>query len=480
MAGGSTKKSPKRGGSKRVNLPKPKWGINAKSAKKPVNGAPADVVTVETGARLYRSYDPSALGLFKTCTRVDWTDNGESPDPSSPLSPDGKRMVRISAKRERVNLPKPKWGINAKSAKKPVNGAPADVVTVETGARLYRSYDPSALGLFKTCTRVDWTDNGESPDPSSPLSPDGKRMVRISAKRGALSSVGALARAAHLNGWRVQVSGDDSACDVFWCVSCSAHQLESLCVGIKDRTRLPIKEQLSFKTTAFIAGEPVTRMHHVASPTKNTIASSHRGVPSSSAPSSKMSESMTVTGDAAASHALNKLKASRRLRDASRPASNNDAAPAPRRLKLRVAKFPGMNDACHKVLFSKLMNRAKTLYPRDFAFWPDTLILPDDWLGVSDAFGDSAEQKDPPLVAAVAKRRREKRWFICKPDRGSQGSGIFLTDSPTDLERKIRAKCPKVLYKNGLGGLFGAGARVGGGDGQDMVSLFLYSCRQLH
>jgi hypothetical protein len=126
------------------------------------------------------------------------------------------------------------------------------------------------------------------------------------------------------------------------------------------------------------------------------------------------------------------------------------------------------------------MNRAKALYPLDFAFWPDTLILPDDWLGVSDAFGESAEQKDPPLVAAVTKRRREKRWFICKPDRGSQGSGIFLTDSPTDLERKIRAKCPKVLYKNGLGGLFGAGARVGGGDGQDMVSLFLYSCRQLH
>ena len=190
---------------------------------------------------------------------------------------------------KRVNLPKPKWGINAKSAKKPVNGAPADVVTVETGARLYRSYDPSALGLFKTCTRVDWTDNGEAPDASSPSSPDGKRMVRISAKRGALSSVGALARAAHLNGWRVQVSGDDSACDVFWCVSCSAHQLESLCVGIKERTRLPIKEQLSFKTTAFIAGEPVTRMHHVASPTKNTIASSYRGVPSSTAPSSKLS-----------------------------------------------------------------------------------------------------------------------------------------------------------------------------------------------
>jgi hypothetical protein len=37
-----------------------------------------------------------------------------------------------------------------------------------------------------------------------------------------------------------------------------------------------------------------------------------------------------------------------------------------------------------------------------------------------------------------------------------------------------------VLYKNGLGGLFGAGARVGGGDGQDMVSLFVYSCWQLH
>ena len=99
---------------------------------------------------------------------------------------------------------------------------------------------------------------------------------------------------------------------------------------------------------------------------------------------------------------------------------------------------------------------------------------------MADAFGQlgSDNQRDPPLGVPTSigsnkgadKRPKERRWFICKPDRGSQGAGIFLTDSPTDLERKIRAKCPKVLYKNGLGGLFGAGARVGGGDGQDMGS----------
>ena len=64
-------------------------------------------------------------------------------------------------------------------------------------------------------------------------------------------------------------------------------------------------------------------------------------------------------------------------------------------------QIPGMNDACHKVLFSKLMNRAKALFPAEFAFWPDTLILPDDWLAVADAFGQLGDdQRDPPLRAA--------------------------------------------------------------------------------
>ena len=378
-------------------------------------------------------------------------------------SPGGGK--RGGSKRGAAGPPRPKWGVSAKSSTKPAHGAPADVATVETGARLYRSYDASALGLFKTCTRVDWTDNGEAPDVGAPSSPDGRRMTRVSAKRGALSSLGALARAAHLNGWRIQVTGDDSACDVYWCASCSAHQLESLCAGLRERTRFPAREQVSFKTTAFVAGEPVTRVLHIPSPTKNTTrgdasaSSSFASASSSSriprAPSE--AESTATTGDTGASLALTRLKASR--------------APAvPRRLRLRVAKFPGMNDACHKVLFSKLMNRAKALFPAEFAFWPDTLILPDDWLAVADAFGDGDDRRDPPLRAADKRRPKERRWFICKPDRGSQGAGIFLTDSPTDLERKIRAKCPKVLYKNGLGGLFGAGARVGGGDGQDMGS----------
>ena len=370
---------------------------------------------------------------------------------------------RGGPKRASAAPPRPKWGVSAKSSTKPAHGAPADVATVETGARLYRSYDPAALGLFKTCTRVDWTDNGEAPDAGAPSSPDGRRMTRVSAKRGALSSLGALSRAAHLNGWRVQVTGDDSACDVYWCASCSAHQLESLCAGLRERTRFPAREQVSFKTTAFVAGEPVRRVLHIPSPTKNTT----RGDASASSSSSRIprapfeAESTAKTGDTGASLALTRLKASR--------ATNAPAVP--RRLRLRVAKFPGANDACHKVLFSKLMNRAKALFPAEFAFWPDTLILPDDWLAVADAFGEGDDRPDPPPRAAGAnKRPKERRWFICKPDRGSQGAGIFLTDSPTDLERKIRAKCPKVLYKNGLGGLFGAGARVGGGDGQDMGS----------
>ena len=101
----------------------------------------------------------------------------------------------------------------------------------------------------------------------------------------------------------------------------------------------------------------------------------------------------------------------------------------PRRLRLRVAKFPGAHDVCGKVRFSRLMNRAAHLYPSAFAFWPRALILPDDWLKVGDAFADAAAAASP--------------WHIVKPDKGSQGAGIFLADAPLDLELRIPRTCKR-------------------------------------
>ena len=247
-----------------------------------------------------------------------------------------------------------------------------------------------------------------------------------------------------------------------------AHQLESLCAGLRERTKFPAREQVSFKTTAFVAGEPVTRVLHIPSPTKNTTrgdasaSSSFASASSSSriprAPSE--AESTATTGDTGASLALTRLKASDArgagCTRAQAQAESRQISRHERRVSqgsVQQAHEPGQGPVPGRVcVLARHPHPAGRLARRGGRVWR------------------RRRPRDPPLRAADIRRPKERRWFICKPDRGSQGAGIFLTDSPTDLERKIRAKCPKVLYKNGLGGLFGAGARVGGGDGQDMGS----------
>ena len=94
------------------------------------------------------------------------------------------------------------------------------------------------------------------------------------------------------------------------------------------------------------------------------------------------------------------------------------------------------------------MNRAARLYPSAFAFWPRALILPDDWLKVGDAFADAASSASP--------------WHIVKPDKGSQGAGIFLVDAPLDLELRIRRTCKEALYSARMGGGCSAAASARG------------------
>ena len=104
------------------------------------------------------------------------------------------------------------------------------------------------------------------------------------------------------------------------------------------------------------------------------------------------------------------------------------------------------------------MNRAARLYPSAFAFWPRALILPDDWLKVGDAFADAASSASP--------------WHIVKPDKGSQGAGIFLVDAPLDLELRIRRTCKEALYSARMGGgLFGGGIGAGATSARDVGAV---------
>ena len=136
-----------------------------------------------------------------------------------------------------------------------------DVSTVAHAARLAKRFPPEQLGLSKTCTRVDWGDGADARadgDADATLDHLSERVVRLSATRAALSSLGALARAAHLNGWRLVVGGaDDEAAEIFWC--CRVGDLDVLLRELRAKHTL-VRERtraLSFKTTGWVNGERV-------------------------------------------------------------------------------------------------------------------------------------------------------------------------------------------------------------------------------
>eukprot|EP01063_Lacrimia_lanifica_P007282 TRINITY_DN1461_c0_g1_i1.p1 TRINITY_DN1461_c0_g1~~TRINITY_DN1461_c0_g1_i1.p1 ORF type:complete len:1115 (+),score=337.47 TRINITY_DN1461_c0_g1_i1:71-3415(+) len=100
--------------------------------------------------------------------------------------------------------------------------------------------------------------------------------------------------------------------------------------------------------------------------------------------------------------------------------------------KQRLNKYPGMKEMCNKVLFTHHLNRMAALFPDDFAFYPQTYCVP----------GDEDELRH--LLQATPQKRSKKRIdlkrniWICKPSKGRQGAGIFLTQDLNDVlcERK--------------------------------------------
>jgi hypothetical protein len=371
-----------------------------------------------------------------------------------------------------------------------------DVSTVDHAARLFKTgYTAELVGMHKTCTFVSgWNSAGVpsssnvSPSPAGPVAVVGggtssggeggdveevappppaattkrkQAVVRLSAKRGSLTSLGALARASHLNGFKVVVSAaDDAQCELFWC--CRVLDLETLTKNLMDNYA-----KLRARTAAALAN--VTMAGGAAATT------TARGGGSGGGAAQNGSKKTPAGGGGGVASALAALKLASTSSSASSLSSlaTSEREPAggcPKRLRLRVGKFPGMYDICAKVRFSQLMNQAAGLYPGAFAFWPVTLILPDQWGKVGEAFGATPTTKQAAAgagagagaaAAADISKTREKTWFIVKPDKGSQGDGIFLTHSREDLDAKIN-KYPGSGFGSGGGGGGGIGSSGGG------------------
>ncbi|XP_036889378.1 tubulin polyglutamylase TTLL6 [Sturnira hondurensis] len=83
----------------------------------------------------------------------------------------------------------------------------------------------------------------------------------------------------------------------------------------------------------------------------------------------------------------------------------------------KINHFPGMSEICRKDLLARNMSRMLKLFPKDFHFFPRTWCLPADW-------GDLQNYS----------RSRKNKTYICKPDSGCQGRGIFITRTVREIK----------------------------------------------
>lgn len=96
----------------------------------------------------------------------------------------------------------------------------------------------------------------------------------------------------------------------------------------------------------------------------------------------------------------------------------------------KINHFPGMIEICRKDLLARNMNRLLKLYPKEYHVFPKTWVLPADY---SD-FQSYCRQK-------------KNKSFICKPESGSQGKGIFVTKNPKDIKPGEHMICQQYVSK---------------------------------
>jgi len=80
----------------------------------------------------------------------------------------------------------------------------------------------------------------------------------------------------------------------------------------------------------------------------------------------------------------------------------------------RINHFPGMLEITRKDLLSRNLIRLRKQFPKEYSIFPMTWVLP-------------ADQGD---LLAFMRGKRRSPYFICKPESGCQGRGIFLTKRP--------------------------------------------------
>ncbi|XP_074090164.1 tubulin polyglutamylase TTLL13-like isoform X2 [Macrotis lagotis] len=96
----------------------------------------------------------------------------------------------------------------------------------------------------------------------------------------------------------------------------------------------------------------------------------------------------------------------------------------------KINHFPGMTEICRKDLLARNLNRMHKLYPSEYNIFPRTWCLPAD-------YGDFQNHG----------RQWKTRTYICKPDSGCQGRGIFITRNPREIKPGEHMICQQYISK---------------------------------
>ncbi|XP_069654862.1 tubulin polyglutamylase TTLL13 isoform X3 [Haliaeetus albicilla] len=99
----------------------------------------------------------------------------------------------------------------------------------------------------------------------------------------------------------------------------------------------------------------------------------------------------------------------------------------------KINHFPGMIEICRKDLLARNLNRMLRLFPKEYNIFPRTWCLPAD-------YGDFQAYR----------RVRKNRTFICKPDSGCQGRGIFITHNPEEIKHGEHMICQQYISKDDI------------------------------
>ncbi|XP_073346249.1 tubulin polyglutamylase ttll6 [Pagrus major] len=96
----------------------------------------------------------------------------------------------------------------------------------------------------------------------------------------------------------------------------------------------------------------------------------------------------------------------------------------------KINHFPGMNEICRKDSLARNMNRMLKLFPKDYNIFPRTWCLPADYSDFQ-----------------AYTRAKKSKTYICKPDTGCQGKGIFITKSSKEIQPGEHMICQVYISK---------------------------------